>query len=214
MAQALLASRSAVTPPPFQRLSKDDAVKITRPYSLTAWAGDKERILALQKLLEDALERAYNAAVTELTQGPTDPDTTGLRAYRTERLADDYALRVEVTGRGGRWTREGELSAIFDDVELDLRDSGLVPTCDVCRDRCSEPVSETRYTRKGEDRAEQRERQRRAVFRAPYENVQPTDPEHDEQNAHRHEVPSGRNRHVLLRVVEVLDGGGLPELHS
>lgn len=92
-------------------------MKVARPYSLKVWVGDKERVLAVQDLLENALEEAYNVAATRIRDGATPGDRSV--AFTLDRLVDDYKLKVEVRGKEGRWTREGELSAIFDDVELD-----------------------------------------------------------------------------------------------
>ena len=100
--------------PDFPRLDASTRVRLTREWSAPAWAGTGERLIAVQREMEDSLANYYAERIRELDakNGQT-PEGKAKTVKRAETLGEALRLRVRVSGADGRLTRTGELSAVL-----------------------------------------------------------------------------------------------------
>jgi hypothetical protein len=93
--------------PRYPRLASARQLRIEQhPWKARAWAGSPERLVQIQNLILDQLERAYDDAVKNLSDTEED-------RYEAWELGESLSLKVSVKGNGGRMTQHGELSSIF-----------------------------------------------------------------------------------------------------
>ena len=98
----------------YQRLHAEQRTRVTRDWSIPSWAGTSDKLVTVQRLAEDCLERAWRAEV-ESIKANTRPEDHEMWIRES---VDQYKLKVEVTASGGRITKTGELSTIFADTDL------------------------------------------------------------------------------------------------
>lgn len=98
--------------PEYPRLQPQSTVRLTREWSATAWAGTADKLLVIQREIEDALARAYGEAISGLSM--EDPESEVLATS----IGKDLRLTVRATGGRGRVTRTGELASILAEMDL------------------------------------------------------------------------------------------------
>lgn len=97
----------------FPRIQQQaESVTLTRQATFRAWVGRPERLLRLQELAEDALERVYSEHLAMYTGAD--------RAGYAEWLGENLRLRVEIRGAGGAVRRSGDIASLL--AEMDSRD--------------------------------------------------------------------------------------------
>ena len=93
---------------------QENALTVTRSWKLQAWAGTPTKLITIQNLVEDCLERAWQQEVAAI---PADAEPHRRDSTISE-LDDDLSLNVVVHGNHGRIKRTGELSAILSEMDL------------------------------------------------------------------------------------------------
>lgn len=100
--------------PKYKRLESEQRTKVTRDWSVPCWAGTSDKLVMVQRLAEDCLERAWLTEVNSI-KAEMPPDSQDMWI---EEAQDEYALKVSVRASGGRITKTGELSTILADTDL------------------------------------------------------------------------------------------------
>ncbi|MDO8308060.1 MAG: hypothetical protein Q7V58_06860 [Actinomycetota bacterium] len=112
--KAVVTGDDGTAAPLYRRALQANTGDITRQRVFPAWVGRPDHLLRIEKLVEDALERAYNAELARVAR----PERA--TAMHAERFLSYMLMNNEVTGQGGRVRRRGPIASIL--AEMDTRE--------------------------------------------------------------------------------------------